>query len=281
MGMVNVTKFDGSIEPFDRGKLVATARRLGAQRDVAERVVTRVERRVYEGISTRELLRMVRRYMNRYRPETKQRHDLRAAISLLRSKPDWERYVQLLLRAHGYDVTPNCLVRGRCVTNELDAIARRAGEDRLIEVKHHVNPHTRTSLDVVREVWAIFEDVREGYAAGLNAVLVTEAVIVTNTRFSKAAKTYAECRGVDRICWKGPEGCCLEAMIEEKRFYPVTLLRGLRRDDAAALGDVGVVTLHQLVAADTPALAARAGVDVARLTPLRRAATTLLARSDS
>jgi hypothetical protein len=280
MGMVHVTKYDGSTEPFDRGKLVATARRLGAPHDVAERVVSRVERRVYEGIPTRELLRMVRRYLTRYQPDTTQRHDLRTAISLLRSKPDWERYVQLLLGAHGYAVTPNRRVRGRCVTNELDAIAQRAGEHRLIEVKHHVAPHTRTSLDVVREVWAIFEDVREGYEAGLNAMPVTEAVIVTNTRFSKAATTYAECRGVGRICWKGPPGCSLEAMIEEKRFYPLTLLRGLRRDDADALGDVGVVTLHQLVADDAAALAARADMDAARLTSLRRAATTLLARSD-
>jgi hypothetical protein len=39
-------------------------------------------------------------------------------------------------------------------------------------------------------------------------------------------------------------------MIEEKKLYPVTILRGLRQDEIRRFGDAGVVTLKQVVDID-------------------------------
>ena len=71
----------------------------------------------------------------------------------------------------------------------------------LVEVKHHFDPHTRTPIDVCREVWAVLEDIKEGYALGFHGIAFTKPLIVCNTKFSRHADRYAECKGIDRVCW--------------------------------------------------------------------------------
>lgn len=54
---VLVKKADGSVQSFDREKVVRTCLRMGANRQVANEVAERVERRLYNGISTAKILR--------------------------------------------------------------------------------------------------------------------------------------------------------------------------------------------------------------------------------
>ena len=86
-----------------------------------------------------------------------------ASISLIRSKPDWELFVQLLMKEVGYEVEGNKVLRGKCVENEIDGVLRKNSQTIMLEVKHHLNPHTKTSLDIQREVWAIYMDLTEGF----------------------------------------------------------------------------------------------------------------------
>ncbi|MBS7623251.1 hypothetical protein KEJ39_06215 [Candidatus Bathyarchaeota archaeon] len=124
-------KADGTRQIFDRKKIVATCLRMGATDDVAEEVAKRVESRVYDGMETGEILRMIFRVLGRYKPEARYHIDLRRSLGLLRSKPDFEIFVQVLLSENGYDVEPNRILRGRCVEHEVDAIAKRDGRHTL------------------------------------------------------------------------------------------------------------------------------------------------------
>jgi len=221
--------------------------RLGATREAAEVVADKVEARVYDGIETRKILQMIFRYMKRHRPAVGHRIDLRKALSLLNPAPDFERYVQLLLSEHGYEVTSNRIVRGRCVEHEVDAVARKDGKTCIVEVKHHFKPHTPIGLDVSRISWAVLEDVNEAYRLGLNSLKVDYALIVCNTKLSEHAKRYAECKGIHHIGWGSPHGMDLQTMIEQKKFYPVTLLKGVNVDTRNRLTSAGVILLRQLV----------------------------------
>jgi len=243
---ISVTKFDGRRQPFDKQKVFNTCVRMHATPEAAQDIADKVEQRAYDGIPTKEVLRLVFAFLRKYNPEIRHVTDLRTAISMLRPKPDFELFVAQLLRAYGHEVKSNQMVRGMCVEHEIDAIAEKGGRIFYVEVKHHYKPHTYTSLDVFLEARATFEDLCEGYKNGNNKIKFDKAIVVSNTKLSDHAKMYAECRGIDYIAWKAPIDRGLERMIEEKKMYPITLLRELDVDIEARLGDAGIVTLKQL-----------------------------------
>ncbi len=278
MPRIWVTKADGTKQQFERQKIVNTCLRMRISRKVAEAIADEVEKRVYDGIATRKILQMVFTQLRKQKPAFSHRINLRRAISLLRPMPDWEHYVQLLLTELGYAVTPNQIVRGRCVEHEIDAIARRGEDTVLVEIKHHYKHHTPTSLDVCRGIRATFEDLTEGFDRGFHSFPFTQAMIVCNTKFSNHARQYAHCRGIAHIGWNAPSGSGLDHLIEEKMFQPITLIRGLDRETAKKLGDAGVLLLRQLRDGRPRDVAKTTGVNMGALKTLTRKATEILSR---
>lgn len=257
---VFVTKFDGTKQPYNRAKIIKTSTRMGASRQVAESIADYVETRLYDGIETKKILQMIFRKLKKHKPSVKHQIDLRRALSLLRSAPDFEVFVQMLLAEHGYNVTPNRIIRGKCVEHEVDGIVKKDGKTAILEVKHHFYHHTPTNLDVSRISRAVFEDVTEGNDHGFNDLKLDYAMIVCNTKLTDHAKRYADCRGIKHIGWSAPKNHDLQTMIEEKRFYPVTYLRGLRVDSRKRLTSKGIVTLKQLVGENPKQLRRKTGI---------------------
>lgn len=271
-----VTKADGTRQPFQREKIIRTCLRMHASREAAEAVANKIESRAYDGIPTKKILQMIFRYLKKYRPTVRHQIDLRKAISMLRPKPDFERFVQLLLREHGYKVTPNQIVRGKCVEHEIDAVARLGGETFLVEVKHHYGHHTYTGLDIFREARATFEDLTEGYSLGLNSINFTKALVICNTKSSKQASQYARCRGIKHIGWKAPPERGLEQLIEEKRLYPITFLKGLDKGTREKLADSEVLLLKQLVEGNISEIKKRTRIQRKHLIELTEKAKEIL-----
>ncbi len=262
---VYVTKFDGTRQPFDKSKVVRTCVRMGATRDVAESIAEEIENRIYDGIETKKILQMIFRRLRKRKPVIRHQIDLRKALSLLNPAPDFERFIQLLLAEHGYEVTSNQIVKGRCVEHEVDAIARKNGKTCIVEVKHHYKYHTPTSLDVSRISRAVFEDVTEGYELGLNDLKIDYALIVCNTKLSEHAKRYADCRGISHIGWSSPPNRDLQTMIEEKKLYPITFLKGLNTKTRNKLASKGIVLLRQLTGKSSKELRKQTGLPKGKL----------------
>jgi hypothetical protein len=279
MSKICVTKADGTKQPFQRYKIVNTCLRMHVSKKDAEAIADKVEKRLYDGIPTRRILEMVFDYLQRDRPPFKNRIDLRRAISLVRPRPDWERFVQMLLGELGYVVTPNQIVRGRCVEHEIDAVARKDDEIVLVEIKHHYKYHTPTGLDVCRQIRATFEDITEGFDMDLNSINVNKSMVVCNTKFSNHARRYAKCRGIDHIGWKAPPEQGLDQIINEKKFHPVTLIKNLDRTTKEKLGDKGIVLLRQLTEGNISELSKKTGVKSDTLDGLAQKAKEILSYS--
>lgn len=245
--MIFVTKFDGRKQPFSKEKIVRTCLRMHANLQQANDVANKIEKELYDEISTKEILQKIFKYLQEFKPEIKHQIDLREAIALLRPKPDFEQFVSLLLKEYGYRIEANQIIAGRCVEHEVDAIARKNNETILVEIKHHLQPHAYTGISVFLEVRAELEDLLEGYRWKKNNINFSKALVVCNTKISDHAKQYAICKGIEHIGWRFPEEKSLEQMIEEKRFYPITLLKDLDIQTQAKLGDNGIILLKQLI----------------------------------
>ncbi|MFH1623186.1 MAG: ATP cone domain-containing protein [Candidatus Aenigmatarchaeota archaeon] len=274
--VISVTKFDGRLQPFDRAKIARTCVRMGADPAFAEEVANRVEAAAYEGITTKKIMQMIFANLRRRMPEVRHRIDLRTAISLMRPKPDFELFVAMILREYGYKVRSNRFLQGRCIEHEIDAVAENGKDVFYVEVKHHFNAHTYTGLDVFLQARAAFEDLEGGYRAGRHRTPFTKAMLVTNAKMSEHALRYADCRGIRYVSWEAPADRSLARVIDEKKLYPVTLLRGLRPDAQDRLADAGIITLRQLVETPEAEMLRATRLQKQTLRELRSAAAELL-----
>jgi HJR/Mrr/RecB family endonuclease len=224
---------------------------MGLSREVALQVAEQVEHKLYEGITTQEILQLVFALMSKPKPAVKHVFDLKYGISLMEPKPEFEMFVRVVLAQSGFQVTPNTVLRGLCGEHEVDAIATKDGLTHLVEAKHHVNYHALTGLDESRIARAIMEDVADAYRSGATEIKIDRAMIVTNTKYSDHALVYGGCRGILQVGWASPEGFGLKDIVEKYKLYPLSCLRGLDKETRLRLVEAGIVLIKQLLEQDS------------------------------
>ncbi len=259
---VYVTKANGYKQQFDRNKVVQTCLRMGASLQAANDIATKVERGLYEGISTRQILQLIFRYMRKYKPEVKYLYDLKRGLSLMSPKPEFEMFIQALLAHSGYDVLPNQFLKGKCGEHEVDGIAKKDGVTYFVEAKHHFSYHALTGLDESRIAQAILEDVNDGYMLGITDLKIDRAMIITNTRYSDHAVRYGSCKGILQIGWSSPKTFGVQDMVHNGMLYPLSCLRGLRDEARMRIVNAGIVLIKQLLNADGVELARKTGLSL-------------------
>lgn len=245
--MVMVVKWDGRSEEFDPLKIVRTLTRMGAPQGVAEEIAEDLGDRIEEGMTTKEIYEMAVGELEAHKEIVEFRLDLRDGLARIGSGLHFEEYVRLLLEEYGYKVTGNIVVQGACVTHEVDGIAERDGETLYVEMKHHSVLERYTPFEVTLAAKAKLDDLKEGCEKGLNDCNFDRALIVTNTRLTKHAQRYAECVGIEHFGWNTPRGRGLDWFIEEKKLYPVTILRSLTEVERDQIYARKILTLKQLV----------------------------------
>lgn len=267
-----VVKADGGQEPFEREKLLRTARHMGATPEVAEKVVRVVERQAYDGIPTRDLARLLHRELRRVPSLARYGINLRESLAKIRPYPDFEVFVRGLMNQAGFEVQEGGIWRGRCGEHEIDGVLRRGKENIVLEVKHHSSYHTQTGLDVVRIARATLEDFQEGYTRGVTPLKFTKHLIVSNTKLSPQAERYARCRGLGFIGWFNPATGSLNELVLRHHYYPITFLRGLRPTEHRQFSLAQIYTLNDLLSQPLRTVASSTGLSQNRLSVLAQRA---------
>ncbi|MFW9934893.1 MAG: ATP cone domain-containing protein [Candidatus Thorarchaeota archaeon] len=248
--MVMVIKWDGRSEEFDSMKIVRTLTRMGAPQAVAEEIAEELEDRVEEGMATKEIYDMAVTELETHREVVEFRRDLRDGLARIGSGFIFEDYVRLLLEEYGYKVSGNVVLQGACVDHEVDSIAERDGEVIYVEMKHHSVLERYTPFEVTLAAKAKWDDLQAGCEQGLNDCSFDRVLIVTNTRLTQHARHYAECVGIEHFGWNTPIGRGIDWFIENKKLYPVTILRTVTDEERDELYKHRILTLNQLMKAD-------------------------------
>jgi len=228
--VIKVVKADGSTEEFQPQKIMRTMRKAGASREVANRVLKEIEGAVYDGITTKEILKRVKALLRKEELHTAMRYDLKGAI--MRMGPAgfaFETFISEILSHYGYKTKLRSILQGRCVQHEVDVVAEStsgAARRCLIECKYHNMSGLSVELKDVLYTYARFLDLNEGSDIG-KGERFDEVWLVSNTRPSPDAAKYASCRGMKLLCWRCPRGRGLEELITEKKLYPVTILHSV------------------------------------------------------
>lgn len=222
---MNVVKATGEKESFNEEKLRSSIRKAGIPDEIQNLVVNHVKSKLYDNIPTSEIYHHVSEFLDKsLQPFNRTKYRLKHAI--MEFGPTgypFEDFVAEILRAEGYETQTRQILNGRCVKHEVDIVAQKDGIKSMIECKFHNKMEGHTQVHVSLYTKARFDDLKDIYK--LNSVW-----LVTNTRITSDALTYALCNNIKVISWNYPEGSGLRDLIEKSRLHPITVLTTLSQN---------------------------------------------------
>ncbi len=221
-GMIQVHKANGKFEPFNEDKLRYSIQRAGIAADLQDEIVEHIKNKLYDKIPSREIFHCIEEYL-----EQSQRHSIKAKYSLKQAIMElgpsgfpFEDYISEILKSQGYETQVRQILKGGCITHEIDVVAQNASQKIMVEAKFHNSPGIRTDIHVALYTKARFDDIKEKNN-------MSTVWLVTNTKATPDAIAYGDCMGVTLISWSHPEGKSLRDIIEQAGLTPVTALTAL------------------------------------------------------
>jgi hypothetical protein len=243
-----ITKSNGDVVPFEAAKLRASLMRAGASKRLAQRITEEVETTLYPEISTGEIYQHAYDLLRADSHRNAGRYKLKQAlVELGASGFPFEQFVGALMQAQGYSVEFNRILPGKCVRHELDVVATKGAEMRLVECKYHAQRGQKTDVKVSLYIHARMQDL--GYSPEMQHSLHDRQLqpwLVTNTRFSDDSMAYGRCVGMHLVAWDYPALSSLKEMVETTGLYPITCLGSLTSEEKVLLAERKVILCRQL-----------------------------------
>ncbi|MBP9818746.1 MAG: ATPase [Candidatus Pacebacteria bacterium] len=240
-GEFYITKEDGEIEKFESKKLEESLVRSGAVQTTADKIVRTVMEDLRGGVcdpgsnpgavcTVHQIYHKAFEILKETSRAAAARYSLRRSI--MEFGPTgfpFEEYVAGIFKAKGYETLTGQMVLGGCVPHEVDVIAWNADKLIMAEVKYHNEHAGKSDLKTALYIKARYDDLKDNlYQYGnFPARKIDDWYLITNTKFTETAITYAGCKGLKLISWGYPERGNLLDMIEETKLHPVTCLTTL------------------------------------------------------
>ncbi|HLC50788.1 MAG TPA: ATP cone domain-containing protein [archaeon] len=280
---IYVIKASGHTERFNPQKIKNTCLRSGADEELSDKIVREVRAKVYNGITTQEILQMTLRLLGKVHPVVAAKYDLKGAM--LRLGPAgfaFESFFAEVLKEYGYKTKTHQMIQGSCVIHEIDAVASmlpKSGYGRarvyMIENKYHNVQGIHTGLKETLYTYARFLDLRDGFKMG-KCQKFDQPWLACNTKFSSDAEQYARCKNIRLTGWNYPVGEGLQNMIEGKRLYPITILRTLDEASKQKLSEAKIMLCKDIITIDLKKLRNMTDISYSKLLDLKAEAEKIL-----
>lgn len=223
---VIIIKSNGERERFDVKKLEASLAKLNASEKVIGLICNHIVKELREGMSTSEIYTHAFSLLRRYERPVALKYSIRRAVTDLGpSGFPFEKFIAEVYKARGYNAETNLLARGRCVEHEVDVIAWNENKLIIAEAKFHNAIGLKSDLKVALYVKSRFDDLKDTFfSPDGNKRKFDEAYLITNTKFTSHATSYAECNNLRIIGWNYPQENNLHSIIEDFNLHPITAL---------------------------------------------------------
>lgn len=246
--MVNITKADGSTEPFKVEKLERSLRRAGAAKDEITAITTEIAQRIHEGMSTQEIYRQAFALLRHSQEPAAARYSLRRALfGLGPTGFPFEDFLARLFETEGYQTQTRLSLPGKCAVHEIDVAAYKDDHAFVVEAKFHARPGIKSDLQVAMYSFARQIDLQDVLICDKDICGIKELLLVTNTKFTSTAEAYAECAGLSLLSWGYPQHNNLHDRIQRAGIYPITVLQHLSAAQKLTLIERGVIICKDIV----------------------------------
>jgi len=263
--IIFIKKANGQSVPFNPYKVIGTCMRAGASKKLARKVSEQVSLKIREGMTTREVYRLVLALLAQFEAGGVTSHRYKLKESIMKLGPAgflFENYASRILEENGYQIQGiRKTMQGRCVKHELDIIVYQPDSKKksFVECKYHNYPGIFTGLKESLYTHARFLDLKD---------IFDGEMLVCNTKVSNEVITYATCIGQNVLSWRYPPNHCLEAMIQSKGLYPLTILP-LTKNELFAISRNNIMVAKDLLSIDKNHLSAITGISLDRINKIQ------------
>ncbi|MEA1785192.1 ATP cone domain-containing protein [Arenibacter sp. GZD96] len=246
---MDILKSSGEKVPFSLEKLQNSLRQSGADIAVVDRIVAQVLEELYEGISTKEIYNRAFALLKKKQHVLASKYKLKKAIyELGPTGYPFERFVAALLHYSGYKTEVGKVVKGVCVSHEIDVFAEKENKIDVIECKFHAEEGRFCNVKVPLYISSRYQDVKGHWDKLKNqSKSLNRGWVVTNTRFTADATTFGTCCGLFLLSWDYPKNDGLKDRIDRLGLYPITVSTLLTRREKQFLLGRDIVLCRQLL----------------------------------
>ncbi|GAA0758532.1 ATP cone domain-containing protein [Psychroflexus lacisalsi] len=241
-----VVKSSGEKADFSLSKLRNSLFRSGADKSTVDRVLNSVRDELYQGISTKEIYNRAFALLKKSKPIYASKYKLKKAIYELGPTGfPFEKFIGELMKYSGYEVKVGQILKGKCVSHEVDVIARKDEHRILAECKFHNDKASTCNVKIPLYIHSRYRDI---IARDVDSEeRPNEAWVVTNTRFTLDAITYGNCVGLYLLSWDYPKENALKDRIDRLGLYPITVSTLLSSREKQFLLSRDIVLCRQLL----------------------------------
>jgi hypothetical protein len=233
---IYIVKSDGTKEKFSDTKLRRSLQNAGADRVLTEEIVTHIKSELIEGISSSRIYDHAKFLLKKKSRGIAARYSLKRAIAELGpSGFPFEKFIAEIFKSMGYKTKTGQILKGGCISHEVDVIAENENELVIVEAKFHNQIGTKSDSKVPMYVKSRIEDLKTTNFGGLKKDNKKyDPWIVTNTKFTKAALDFGACVGLNLVDWNQPRGRALRDLIDDAELHPITAISSLSKSEIKA-----------------------------------------------
>jgi hypothetical protein len=239
---MRIKKADGNMEEFKPQKLIASLRKAGAKPSEIDTIVRSIESSLEDGVQTQVIYQKAFQMLRESEEPIAARYSLRRAIfGLGPTGFPFEDFLGKIFEAEGYKTKRRLILKGKCAVHEVDLAAYSPTHSFVAEAKFHMHPGIKSDLQVALYSYARYLDLESARICTEDVCGVISLSVITNTKFTEAALSYAKCVGINLLSWDYPKGDSLHTKIEKLGVYPVTVLTGLTTGQKQNLLGQGII----------------------------------------
>jgi len=257
MEKIYVINARGEREIFSKMKVYRSALRAGASKELAIEVAKILEKKIYPDIKTFEIYRNVRSLLRKKEPRTGIKYQIKDSIRKLGPTGfPFEKFVASIFRARGFKTRTNLILKGKCLSYEIDFLAESDKEIFVGECKFHRDAGRMVDQNITLSNYSRFLDILNGGSFSSSKKEI-KTILVTNNKFSSSAKRYSKCMNLDVLGWGHPIENSLQKQIEDNKLYPITILPSCRGFLKDILFENKISLVRDLLVLDSKKLAHR------------------------
>lgn len=246
---MKIVKHSGAIVDFNRSKLKQSLLKSGATSAIVDDVLHLIEKEVYEGISTKRIYKMAFGLLKKVSNSHAARYNLREAIRLLGPAGFFfEKFIARLFAAEHYETKVNLILKGKCVSHEIDVVVKKSNVISMVECKFHVGREVATDVKVPMYILSRFNDLKDlQHEIFSRRDNISKCWIVTNNRFTSDAIDFAKCSDLNLMCWDYPAANNLKTKIDNNQLYPITCLTTLTLTEKEKLLILDIILVREII----------------------------------
>lgn len=244
-----ITKASGEPNIFSAEKLRNSLLRSGASKQIVDDIVEKIIDELYDGMPTSQIYGKAFKLLKQHKRGPAAKYKLKAAIMELGPTGfPFEQFVARVFESMGYTTLTGQILDGKCVTHEVDVIAKKGIEESLIECKFHQQRGVCCDVKIPLYISARFQDIQlqRNSISPTNSSQPFKGWLVTNTHFTKDAIAYGLCAGLALMGWDYPAKNSLRELIDKNGLHPLTSLTTLTKYEKQQLLEKKLVLCSDL-----------------------------------